>query len=78
MARIASKLLLAGAVLGGLVVVGLSTANLSAAANSLPAAPTATAPETIASPVANGEAVVDLTDWQTARVTIGGTSNSRR
>jgi len=74
MARIASKLLLAGAVFGGLIVVVLSAANLNANTGSLPAVPTATAPAT----VATGENVVDLSDWQTARVTVGGTSNSRR
>jgi len=78
MTRIASKLLLAGAVLGGLIVVGSGAANLSAASDSLPAVPTATAPATEALPAVNGEAVVDLTDWQTARITVGGTSNSRR
>lgn len=78
MTRIASKLLLGAAILSGLVVAGLSAANLNAATDSLPAVPTATAPATVTAPVANSETVVDLTDWQTARITVGGTSNSRR
>lgn len=78
MTRIVSKLLLAGAVLGGLIVVGLSAANVTAATESLPATPTTTAPVAVAAPAADGEAVVNLTDWQESRITVGGTSPSRR
>ena len=72
MTRIALKLLVSAALVAGVCVATVGT--IGVGAGDLPAAPTTAAPGSPAATDADGNRVVDLTDWQQTRLK-GKTSN---